>query len=82
MRLVLDVKDSKAEVLLAFLRTIPYVKVVSASNETSAEKEAILANVREAVEEMKLVKAGKLKGRPAQELLDELDRSARRRGRK
>jgi len=34
--------------------------------------EEILNNIRQAVEEMKLIKAGKLKGRPLQELLDEL----------
>ncbi|MFT3883930.1 MAG: hypothetical protein QM724_00435 [Flavobacteriales bacterium] len=72
MRLVVDVKDSKAELLLKFLRTLSYVKVERAPSEASAEKEAIIASVRQAVEEMKLVKAGKLKGRPVQELLDEL----------
>ena len=35
-------------------------------------KEQILDNIRQAVEEMKLIKAGKLKGKPLQELLDEL----------
>ena len=34
--------------------------------------EEILNNIRQAVEEMKLIKTGKLKGRPLQELLDEL----------
>lgn len=35
-------------------------------------KAEILDNIRTAFEEMKLVKAGKLEGRPARELLDEL----------
>jgi hypothetical protein len=35
-------------------------------------KEQILANIKQGVEEVKLVIAGKLKGRPARELLDEL----------
>lgn len=35
-------------------------------------KEQILNGIKDAVEEMKLIKAGKLKGRPVQELLDEL----------
>ncbi len=35
-------------------------------------KEEVLQGIREAVEEMKLIKAGKLKGQPVQELLDEL----------
>jgi hypothetical protein len=40
--------------------------------EPEQTEEEILNNIREAVEEMKLIKAGKLKGRPARELLDEL----------
>jgi hypothetical protein len=35
-------------------------------------KEQILDGIREAVIEMKMIKEGKLKGRPIQELLDEL----------
>lgn len=40
--------------------------------ETELTKEQILANIKQGVEEVKLVIAGKLKGRPARELLDEL----------
>ncbi|TRX37990.1 hypothetical protein FNW52_03570 [Flavobacterium sp. ZT3R18] len=40
--------------------------------EPEQTEEEILNNIRQAVEEMKLIKAGKLKGRPARELLDEL----------
>ena len=40
--------------------------------EPNLTKEQILDNIRQAVEEMKLIKAGKLKGKPLQELLDEL----------
>jgi hypothetical protein len=35
-------------------------------------KELLLQEIREAAEEMNLIKQGKLKGRPLQELLDEL----------
>ena len=35
-------------------------------------KEEILANIKEAVKELNLIKQGKLKARPASELLDEL----------
>ncbi len=75
MKLVIDVKDNKAELLLEFLRTLTYVKVDHvAANDTDAEpdKAGILAGVKEAVEEMKLVKAGKLKGRDAMDFLNEL----------
>ena len=40
--------------------------------EPNLTKSQILDNIRQAVEEMKLIKAGKLKGRPARELLNEL----------
>jgi hypothetical protein len=40
--------------------------------EPEQTKEQILANIKQGVEEVKLVIAGKLKGRPARELLDEL----------
>lgn len=40
--------------------------------EPEPTKEQILANIKQGVEEVKLVIAGKLKGRPARELLDEL----------
>ena len=35
-------------------------------------KEQLLQEIRDAAEEMNLIKQGKLKGRPLQELLDEL----------
>ncbi len=35
-------------------------------------KEQLLQEIREAVEDINLIKQGKLKGRPLQELLDEL----------
>ena len=41
-------------------------------DEPNLTKAQILDNIRQAVEEMKLIKAGKLEGRPLQELLDEL----------
>ena len=38
----------------------------------SAYKADVLEGIKEAVEEVKLIKQGKLKGIPAKELLDEL----------
>lgn len=72
MKLVIDVKDSKAELFLEFLKTLSYVKVKSVPAKDTDEKAAIISSVKQAVEEMKLVKAGKLKGRDALELLSEL----------
>ena len=60
MKLVIEVKDSKAEFLLELLRSLPFVKSSTISN----EKDEVLDSVRKAVEEMKLVKAGQLKPDP------------------
>jgi len=68
MKLVIDVKDNKVEFLLELLRSLPFVK----STAIRSEKDEVLDSVRAAVEEMKLVKDGKLKGRPVQDLLNEL----------
>jgi hypothetical protein len=68
MKLVIEVKESKAEFLLELLRSLPFVKTTTVQD----EKEAVRDSVRTAVDQMKQVKAGKLKGRPVQKLLDEL----------
>lgn len=68
MKLVIDVKDSKVEFLLELLRSLPFVKSTTIRN----EHDEVVESVRTAVEQLKQVKAGKLKGRPVQKLLDEL----------
>jgi len=66
MRVLLDIKDSEAEHLMHVLRSLPYVKTIS------AEKAELVEEIKEAVENLKLVREGKLKARPARELLDDL----------
>lgn len=68
MKIVVEVKPSKVEFLLELLRNLPFVKDVKVSD----EKQEVLDSVRAAVDEMNQAKAGKLKGRPVQKLLDEL----------
>ena len=68
MKVLLDIKDSKADSLLAVLRGLPYVK----AEPLSGEKSLLIKEIKEAVEEMKLIRAGKKKARPARELLNEL----------
>lgn len=50
------------------LRSLPYVKAKTISN----EKAALLLEIKEAVDEVKLIKQGKLKGISAKKLLDEI----------
>ena len=68
MKVLLDIKDNKALHLLEVLKSLPYVKTKTISN----EKALLMEEIKEAVEELKLVRQGKLKGIPAKQLLDEL----------
>jgi hypothetical protein len=68
MKVILDIKDSKAPFLLELLKNFSFVKTQT----LTPYKAEVLEGIKEAVEEMKLVKAGKLKARNAEELLDEL----------
>ena len=68
MKVLLDIKDSKVQFVMELLQNLPYVKAKPLSD----EKAQLMSEIREAVENLKLVRRGKLKARPAKELLDEL----------
>ncbi len=68
MKLLLDVKDDKALHLLEVLKSLPYVKTTPLT-ETKAQ---LMSEIREAVEEMKQIRAGKKQARDAEDFLNEL----------
>lgn len=68
MKVLLDIKDSKALYLLEVLKGLSYVKTTPISN----EKALLIEEIKEAVDNLKLVKAGQIKARSAKELLNEL----------
>ncbi len=68
MKVLLDIKDRNAPSLLEVLNGLPYVK----TKLLTPYKAKILKDIKEAVEEMQLIKKGKLKARNAEELFDEL----------
>jgi hypothetical protein len=68
MKVLLDIKDDKAASLLEILRSLAFVK----THPLSDEKALLLSEIKESVDEMKQVKAGKKKGRRIEDLLDEL----------
>ncbi|MGV3546377.1 MAG: hypothetical protein ACO1N4_04885 [Pedobacter sp.] len=68
MKVLLDIKDNKAQSLLEVLRSLPYVKTTTISD----EKALLIEEVKEAVKNLALVREGKLKARPAKELLNDL----------
>ncbi len=68
MKVLLDIKDDKAHHLLEVLKGLSYVK----TKQLTEPKAELISEIREAVENLHLVRQGKLKARPAKELLDEL----------
>ncbi len=68
MKILLDIKDSKAPFVMELLQNLSFVKTKT----LSPYKAKVLEDVKEAVEEMKLVKTGKLKARNAEDLFHEL----------
>lgn len=68
MKVLLDIKDNKALHLLEVLKGLSYVKAKTISD----EKALLIEEIKEAVDNLALVRKGKLKARPAKDLLDEL----------
>jgi len=68
MKVLLDIKDNKAMHLLEVLKGLSYVKAKTISK----EKAVLMEEIKEAVEELALIRQGKLQGIPAKQLLDEL----------
>lgn len=66
--MLLDIKDSKADFVLELLKNFSFVKTKT----LTPYKANILEGIKEAVEEMKLVKKGKLEARNAEDLFNEL----------
>jgi len=68
MKLLLDIKDSKALSLLEVLKGLSYVK----TELLTPTKARFLKGLKDAVEQVNLHKQGKIKLKSARQLLDEL----------
>jgi hypothetical protein len=68
MKVLIDIPDTKASSLLEVLRHISYVKAKSLTD----NKALLMSEIREAVEEMKLIRSGKKNARDVEEFLNEL----------
>ncbi|MBP7478426.1 MAG: hypothetical protein KA797_07880 [Chitinophagales bacterium] len=64
----MDIKDSKAIHLLEVLKGLSFVKTKTISD----EKALLMDEIKEAVQELTLIRQGKLKGISAKDLLNEL----------
>ena len=68
MKLLVEVPEDKASFFLELLQQLPFVK----SKKVGKEEEKFYEGLREAVEEVNQIKAGKKKGKPLVEFLNEL----------
>jgi len=68
MKVLIDIPDNKAASVMEVLNSISYIK----ARPLTDVKAMLLEEIREAVEEMKLIKAGLKKARNAEDFLNEL----------
>ena len=68
MKILLDIKDSQAIHLMEVLKSLPYVK----AKQLTEAKAQLMSEIREAVEELKLIREGKKQARNAEDFLNEL----------
>ena len=85
MKLLLEIPDNRAPEVMEVLNSIPFIKYNPLENldsiptnghkkslHTTNKKDKTLKNFKQAIEEVNLIKAGKLKGFDAKELLNDL----------
>lgn len=68
MKVLLDIRDEKASFIMELLKNFKYVKATP----LTSYKADVLEGMKEAVEEVTLIKQGQLKGMSARELLNEI----------
>ncbi len=73
MKLILEIPDNQAAFMLELLRHFPFLKIQN-SEEQNSVKEQMLQDMSEAIDEIKLMKAGVLKGYTLEEAMAELNK--------
>ena len=74
MKLTVEIPDNKADFMLELLHNLPFVKVQQERKAKKAvQKAELMADMQEAITELKEVLAGRKESRDAYELLAELD---------
>jgi hypothetical protein len=68
MKVLLDIKENKAQFVMELLRSLSFVK----AKPLTETKALLMEELHEAVEEMKLIRSGKKKARNAEDFLNEL----------
>jgi len=68
MKVLVDVNDNKGDFILELINNFSFAK----AKLITPAKAQLLEEIKEAIENLNLVKQGKIKARPAKDLLDEL----------
>jgi hypothetical protein len=68
MKILVDIPDNKADSFMDVLKSISFVRAKPLTD----NKAKLMSEIREAVEEMKLIRRGKKKARNAEDFLNEL----------
>lgn len=69
MKVLLDIQDDKASAVMEILNNLPFVKTKEIKK---SKKQQLIDDLKEAIEDVKLAKAGKLKLKSLDEFLNEL----------
>jgi len=69
MKILIDINDNKVAFFMEVLKNFSFVKKATP---ISNAKATIMQDIKVAVEELKMVKEGKLKARNAEDIIDEL----------
>lgn len=67
--MLLDIQDDKASAVMEILNNLPFVKTKEIKK---SKKQQLIDDLKEAIEDVKLAKAGKLKLKSLDEFLNEL----------
>ena len=70
-RIVLNVSPQKYDFLMELLQNFTFVRVEHEEYDGDSREE-IITNLKETAKDLKLIREGKLEGRPVEELLNEL----------
>jgi len=68
MKILFNLKDNKVDFVLEVLKNFKFVK----TEPLIPHKAEVLKGIKDGIDEMNLIREGKLKGIPAKDLLDEL----------
>jgi hypothetical protein len=70
-QVTLHIPDSKYSLFMELVKSINFIKKIEEDRDAPT-KEQILEGIRQGIREVNLIKAGKMKGIKAKDLLDEL----------